>query len=263
MIHKTQNINQSDEQYIKITDMVLIPSGSFLMGSLTGGEFEKPVHEVFLDAFLLDTTLVTNRQFKTFVQETKYVTQAEIKGSAWGYINGEFKEIDGFSWRSIAIGREEHPVVLVTWEDAVAYSEWAGKRLPTEAEWEKAAQGGLTSKLYTWGNEEPNGTQSNFAKNPSYIPPTTEVFKFPPNNYGIYDLVGNVWQWCSDWYAENYYNECSDNNPLGPATGTHRARRGGAWNVIQNFRLRCSNRGAADPTMAVPNLGFRCAKDID
>jgi formylglycine-generating enzyme required for sulfatase activity len=241
--------------------MVLIPAGSFLMGSEDGGEFERPVHEVYLDDFWMDETPVTNQQFAEFVQATGYETEAERAGGAWGYRDGHFSLIPNLSWKNYALPeREEHPVVLVSWNDAQAYVKWVGQRLPTEAEWEKAARGGLVGKLYPWGDEKPDGTQSNFAKSPSEIPPTTPVKQFSPNGYGLYDMVGNVWQWCADWYGENYYRESPLKNPKGPEGGLHCVRRGGSWNVIQPFRLRTANRGAMDPYSFVPNVGFRCAK---
>lgn len=241
--------------------MVFIPAGAFEMGSENGGDFERPVHEVYLDDFWMDETPVTNQQFLEFIQETGYETEAERVGGAWGYRDGQYSLVAGLYWRNYAIGgREEHPVVLVSWNDAHAFAQWAGKRLPTEAEWEKAARGKLAGKLYPWGDQEPNGTQSNFAKPPLDIPPTTAVRQFPPNEYGLFDMVGNAWQWCSDWYGESYYRNSPPQNPKGAKTGLYRVRRGGAWNVIQSFRLRCANRGAMKAESAVPNVGFRCAR---
>lgn len=241
--------------------MVHVAAGTFRMGSTDGGEFEGPVHEVYLDEFLMDSTLTTNRDFATFTRESEYKTSAEVMGQAWGFRAGAFGSISGLSWRSYATpDRELHPVVLVSWNDAVAYCEWAGKRLPTEAEWEKATRGSLAGASYPWGNEEPIGTQSNFAGTPSELPPTTEVKRFPPNQAGLFDMVGNVWQWCSDWYSPGYYASAPQANPTGPSTGETRVRRGGSWNVIQPFRLRCANRGAAPPILCAPNVGFRCVR---
>jgi formylglycine-generating enzyme len=241
--------------------MAFIPAGPFAMGTEEGGEFESPVHEVDLNGFWMDETPVTNHQFERFVHQTGYQTDAECSGSAWGYRDGGYRLIAGLSWRVYgAAGRENHPVVLVSWFDATAYCTWAGKRLPTEAEWEKAAQGGSSRRLYPWGAESPDGTQSNFAKEPAAIPPTTAVGQFPPNEYGLYDMVGNVWQWCLDCYGEGYYSTGPRTNPIGPESGPTRVRRGGSWNVIQPFRLRCSNRGAAMPSACAPNIGFRCAR---
>ena len=241
--------------------MTFIPAGTFLMGSEEGGEFELPVHEVDVDGFWMDETPVINGEFARFVEETGYWTDAERAGSAWGYAEGGYGQISGLSWRAYGgAGREKHPVVLVSWFDAIAYCKWMGKRLPTEAEWERAARGGSAGRLYPWGTDVPNGTQSNFARNPSVVPPTTEVGQFPPNEYGLYDMVGNVWQWCLDCYGEDYYSTSPKTNPTGPAAGPTRVRRGGSWNVIQPFRLRCANRGAALPKTCAPNIGFRCVR---
>jgi formylglycine-generating enzyme required for sulfatase activity len=239
--------------------MVLIPAGTFQMGSADGGEFESPVHDVYVDDFWMDEAPVTNRQFTRFVRETGHRTTAESEGGAWGYRDGEFGVIAGLSWRTYATpDRELHPAVLVSWHDSAAYCDWAKKRLPTEAEWEKAARGGLDGRLYPWGEDTPNGNQSNFARNPSEVPPTTAVTQFDPNTYGLFDMVGNVWQWCADWYAGTYYGMAPLGNPAGPAEGSTKVRRGGSWNVIQPFRLRCANRGAAPPDKCAPNMGFRC-----
>jgi formylglycine-generating enzyme len=241
-------------------EMAYIPGGPFLMGSDRGGDFERPVHRVEVDAFWLDRTLVSNRQFEEFVAETGYRTEAESLGKAWGYRDGRFEAVPGLRWRSFATDdRREHPVVLVSWADAAAFADWAGKRLPTEAEWEKAARGGLVGAEYPWGDAIPDGSQCNFARGPSIIPPTVAPGAFPPNGFGLLDMVGNVWQWCADWFSETNYLEDARANPRGPLVGQHRVRRGGSWNVIQPFRLRCANRGAIEPTTAVPNLGFRCA----
>lgn len=256
----TENTTKRANETKDTSRMVLIPAGPFQMGSASGGEFEGPVREVYLDAFELDITPVTNNQFRAFTEQTQYRTTAERNGCAWGFDGKEFRPIEGLSWLKYEEGRELHPVVLVSWDDAVAYATWAEKRLPTEAEWEKAARGKALNTLYPWGVAEPNGIQCNFARQPDEVPPTTEVRKFSPNDYGLFDMVGNVWQWCSDWYAENYYATGPAKYPTGPAGGTLRVRRGGSWNVIQPFRLRCANRGAVEPSMAVPNLGFRCAK---
>src|SRR5271157_1813151 len=186
--------------------MVPIPAGCFLMGADDGGEFEGPVHDVDLGDFYLDETPVTNGMFARFVAETDYRTEAERAGQAWGYTGSEFGPIVGLGWYSYAVpGREDHPVVLVTWNDASAYARWAGKRLPTEAEWEKAARGGWPGALYPWGHAAPDGTQCNFAETPCRPPPTTVVKRFPSNDYGLYDMVGNVWQWCADWFATDSY----------------------------------------------------------
>lgn len=243
-------------------DMSLVPAGSFFMGSEAGAEFERPVVAVSTDSFFLDRFLVTNAQFRRFVESTGYRTGAEKIGEAWGFDGQKYRLIPSLNWRSFDVeGRDQHPVVLVNWYDATAFARWIGKRLPTEAEWEKAARGGIT-KEYPWGDAPPDGTQSIFAATPAQIPPTRPVGCYAPTANGIFDMVGHVWQWCSDWFDQESYTMLSHlDNPSGPANGTHKVRRGGAWNVIQPFRLRCANRGAMAPEAAAPNVGFRCALD--
>jgi len=240
--------------------MIRIPSGSFAMGSENWGESENPIHEVLLEEYWIDQYPVTNLLFAQFTRDTGYSTEAERLGASWGYQNGSYELIRGLSWRTYATqDRSKHPVVLVSWNDAKMFAEWCGKRLPSEAEWEKAARGGVENRLYPWGDVEPNGSQSNFARTGTEIPPTTVVNQFPPNGYGLYDMVGNVWQWCSDWFGDEYYSKSPIRDPQGPPQGSYRVRRGGAWNVIQSFRLRCANRGALAPVAVAPNVGFRCA----
>lgn len=237
--------------------MVLIPAGTFLMGNNEGSDFEKPVHEVYLADYWMDETLVTNQQFIEFIEETGYTTDAECTGAGWGYKDDQFSLVEGLSWKSYALPhRKDHPVVLVSWNDAVAFAQWAGKQLPTEAQWEKAARGGLVGKFYPWGDAPPNRTQCNFSRPPGEMPGTVSVKDFTANGYGLYTMVGNVWQWCADWFGSYCYN--GNDTPDVPNSGSHRVRRGGAWNVIQPFRLRCSNRGAMEANSAVPNVGFRC-----
>ena len=245
------------------SQMQLIPAGKFAMGAEAWGEYESPIHEVFVDNFYIDIHQVTNEEFNEFVSITGYKTSAEDKGSAKGYENSMLKEIAGLNWKSyFTEERKNHPVVLVSWYDAVTYATWAGKRLPSEAEWEKAARGGLESKLYPWGDDTPLPGLCNFGKTTTDFPATMEVKSFPPNNYGLYDMCGNVWNWCNDWFSESSYNIEENQNPKGPKTGTTKVRRGASFNIIQTFRLRTSNRGAYDPKSCAINIGFRCVKDI-
>jgi formylglycine-generating enzyme required for sulfatase activity len=239
--------------------MILIPAGTCLMGSEEGSDAERPIHEVYVDDFWMDETPVTNQQFTKFVKETNYQTEVESLGAAWGCLDSKYSLIQGLSWRSYSgADREGHPVVLVSWHDALAFAHWAGKQLPSEAQWEKAARGGLVGKLYPWGDQAPDGTRCNFAQAPSEFPGTSPVRSFPHNDYGLYDMVGNVWQWCADRYGQYGCLEEPVDKEERVATEALCVRRGGAWNVIQPFRLRCSNRGAMDAHAAVPNAGFRC-----
>lgn len=229
------------------------------MGCDCGGEFEGPIHEVFLESYWMDETPVTNRQFMDFVEATGYSTEAERAGAAWGYRSGRYQSIAGSCWRSYAAQeRLDHPVILVSWNDAMAYAQWSGKFLPTEAQWERAARAGREQQLYPWGNEAPDGSQCNFARSPKEIPPTSTVRAFPANDLGLYDMVGNVWQWCCDWYQSDAYVVGNVINLDDRTSNELRVRRGGAWNVIQPFRLRAANRGALPQGAFAPNVGFRC-----
>ncbi len=249
--------------------MVLIPTSDFLMGSDNGSEVEKPVHRIHVEAFYLDATPVTNRQFAAFVEATGYRTTAErlekiVQMQEGGVQLAE--QLAGISWRTFATpDRQDHPVIYVSWHDAEAYAKWSGKRLPTEAEWEKAARGGLEGKLFPWGDEAPGEGFANWnraQKDPQAVPPTTPVASFQSNGYGLHDMAGNVWEWCADWYLDPYYVLSPSENPKGPERGQYRVRRGASWNIREDFRLRCSNRGAMLPDRAWPNLGFRCAMSV-
>jgi formylglycine-generating enzyme len=228
--------------------MVRVPTGEFVMGC-DEGEAEKPAHSVVLDEFWIDAAPVTNAEFSRFIRESGYVTTATAARRQ--------------DWSSYArIERQRHPVVQVSWHDAAAYAQWAEKRLPTEAEWEKAARGGLVGQLFPWGDALPSAELVNWNRvcEDGAELPTTAVASFPPNAYGIYDMAGNVWEWCNDWYDDNAYASAERVNPSGPVTGTYRVRRGASWNVREAFRLRCANRGAMPPESYHPNLGFRCAR---
>ena len=242
-------------------NMVKIPTGSFRMGADDGGDFEQPVRTVFVDAFWVDATLVTNADFSEFVSKTKHKTEAEKIGAAWSYKDGKFQHVASLTWRSFATAdRQNHPVLLVSWHDAKAYADWAGKRLLTEAEYEKAARGGLEGKLYPWGDDEATTERAQIMQTPTEIPPTSPVRQFAPNTYGLYDMCGNVWSWCADWFAE--YDTTATMNPQGATIGTTKVRRGASWNIIQSFRLRNANRGAFMPEHFATNVGFRCAMDV-
>ena len=224
---------QGHEEYRNLKDnsiMVKIPAGEFLMGSNDGQSAEKPVHKVYLDAYYIDKHEVTNKQYREFVEATGHRAPRQ-----WGDDN--------------------HPVAYVSWEDAVAYATWTGKRLPTEAEWEKAARGGLVGKKYPWGNSI-DSSKTNYGKK---VGQTTPVGSYPPNNYGLYDMAGNVWEFCSDWWHDDYYSSSPYRNPQGPSNGSYRVYRGGGWyNVASN--LRCAYRCNYGPDSTSFNLGFRCVK---
>ena len=270
--------------------MVLIPAGSFEMGSeeevtwRDSEQYERPVHTVHLDAFYMDTYEVTNAQFKAFLDANP----------EWQVDNIE----DRFTFASILYlwrwplngnnypaGRADHPVVNVSWYAAMAYAEWAGKRLPTEAEWEYAARGGLAGKKYPWGDTitlaDANYIEYDENGDSSGIDDTTPVGQYAANGYGLYDMAGNVWEWCLDEWDEDFYAE-SDNsrNPIAGgqtvqwlrenfrtlATGNwdleiDRAIRGGAWNY-DDQRLRVAYRSRGTPAISHSFLGFRCVRPV-
>ena len=228
-------------------EMVLIPAGNFQMGSDDGLDHEKPVHTVYVDAFYMDKYLVTNAQYRRFVLETGH---SEPKGE--GYVDDEWQH--GFRpWSDIKFNGDDHPVVCVSWDDAQAYVKWASKRLPTEAEWEKAARGGLVGMKYPWGNEITDGN-ANYGRN---VGSTTPVGNYPRNGYGLYGMAGNVWEWCSDWYDGDYYADSPSLIPTGPDSGDYRVQRGGSW--LYNFNpLRAASRSYSTPTYTNDNFGFRC-----
>lgn len=222
-------------------EMILIPAGPFIMGSDTGREDEAPAHEVDLPAFEIDRFEVTNAQFAAFVDATGYVTNAEKAG--------ETK-----TWKSYYTpGKENHPVVKVSWNDAVAYCERVGKRLPTEAEWEKAARG-TDGRVYPWGNEydskRVNGKDSG-------IRGTTAVGSYADgaSPYGVFDMAGNVWEWVTDWY-QPYPDSTYHSDYFGEK---YKVLRGGGWFETAEY-LRTTMRNASTVTTANDDLGFRCAR---
>jgi len=244
--------------------MVAFPGGPFEMGSMDGAQAERPQHTRHLSPFALDRFLVTNAAFAIFVDAVGYHTACERNGRGWGMADGEYKEIEGLSWRSFAgPERQEHPVVLVTWDDAVAYAAWAGKRLPTEAEWEYVARLEAAGGTFTCGDAITVVGQCGAGRSWDNGPGTSPVGTFKSDT-GVFDLAGNVWQWCCDRYAPDAYSRHlgGSENESSDLENDVRSRRGGAWNVLQAFRLRCSNRGAYVGHMSAPNIGFRCAVSL-
>jgi formylglycine-generating enzyme required for sulfatase activity len=236
-----------------LTDMVVIPGGSYLRGSNEGARDEMPRHPVKLASFALDVHPITNEQFVRFLQSM---------GGEKDHNNNDIIRLrDSRIKRSngkliIESGYAKHPVVGVTWYGAVAYAKWVGKRLPTEAEWEAAASAGKDT-MYPTGIEIER-SQANF-----FSSDTTAVMSYPPNPFGLYDMAGNVYEWCQDWYAYNYYDASSvePDNPLGPPQGVYRVLRGGCWKSLKED-LRCSHRHRNNPGAVNGTYGFRCAADV-
>ncbi len=294
--------------------MVWIPDGTFQMGT-NDPDFPdaKPLHRVSLKGFWMDEHEVTNAEFEKFVKATNYITVAErelnpadfpgvpvenlLPGSGvfsppkqkvslenalqwWRYIAGA-------NWRhptgpaSTIIGQQNNPVVHVCYEDILAYTNWAGKRLPTEAEWEYAARGGNDNQKYYWGNElKPNGKwMANIYQGDFPFKNTSEdgfegvapVKSFPPNGYGLYDMEGNVWEWCNDFYRPDYYLQSPEFDPQGPLDSydpdepkiVKRVQRGGSFLCSDQYciRYRPGSRGKGEVSSGSNNLGFRCVKD--
>ncbi|MDE0010976.1 MAG: SUMF1/EgtB/PvdO family nonheme iron enzyme [Candidatus Poribacteria bacterium] len=247
--------------------MVLIPEGEFQMGSNDGNadNDEQPVHTVHLDAFYIDANEVTNGEFKDFVLANP-VWQKEL-------IDDRFADdnyLNDWNGNNYPLGKSDHPVRYVSWYAAMAYAVWVDKRLPTEAEWEKAARGGLKRKQYPWGNGI-NFNRANYGKN---LGETTPVGEYPPNEYGVYDIAGNVWEWCLDRYEVDFYANSPRRNPTAGANNIEeivndfenivdfRVLRGGGWNSEPEW-LRASNRHGTTPAYAgIGALGFRCAKSV-
>ena len=295
------------------SEMKLIPGGIFQMGS---NDFEdsKPIHAVTLKPFLMDEHEVTNAQFKKFVKATGYITVAErplnpkdypgvpaaklVPGSAVFIPTAHKVSLEdafqwwvyspGANWRhprgpaATINGKDNEPVVQVCYEDAVAYSKWAGKRLPSEAEWEFAARAGRRATRYYWGNDlKPGGKWVANIYQGSFPDHNTKedgfenvapVKSFPANPYGLYDMEGNVWEWCNDLYRPDYYAHSAASNPQGPADSydpeepntVKHVQRGGSFICSDQYctRYKAGSRGKGETNSAGNNLGFRCVKDV-
>jgi len=237
------------------TKMVIISSGSFHRGSVQGGRDEIPRHRVELKAYALDEHPVTNEQFVRFLE----IMGGEKDGNNHDMIRLKESRIKKHAGQFIVeAGYSKHPVVGVSWYGAIAYAKWLGKRLPTEAEWEIAACGGLAGPLYPTG-EEISKHEANF-----FSSDTTPVASYAPNGYGLYDMAGNVYEWCLDWYDYHAYEISAQepHNPQGPQQGVYRVLRGGGWKSLKED-MRCSYRHRNNPGTMNATYGFRCAADVD
>ena len=258
--------------------MVFVRGGSFTMGDSTGMPHEGPAHRVTVRSFWIDRTEVTVREFARFIDATQYVTESERIGasSVFDFESHRWTQVRGASWRHPdgpnSLAPMNEPVTQVSWNDANAYARWAGKRLPTEAEWEFAARGGLEGRTYAWGDDlRPGGRPvanwwqgsfpSNNTREDGYLS-RAPVGRFPPNGYGLYDVAGNVWEWTADWFDSRGFDEADAVDPRGASIGTERAMRGGSYLCAENFcnNYRVVGRGHATPDSALGNLGFRCVR---
>ena len=261
--------------------MALVPAGSFLMGSpliknnplAAYPEAETPRHKVSLGAFYIDKFEVTNKAFAAFLNASRKEEDFGQTRKKWVVIRNDLDEQDKTGWWPTEIeldnssyravpGFELYPVLSVSWYAADAYCRNAGKRLPTEAEWEKAARGGLAEMDYPWGSEIPTAgvVFRRVWRNNAYPAPVEQVGTYYANGYGIYDMAGNVSEWCADWYAPSYYEDSPTGNPKGPETGTMKVIRGGSWASDQHS-LRVAFRSSSSPFNLNSGVGFRCAKD--
>lgn len=231
--------------------MVFIPAGEYQRGrthALPDDDLQwypevmkddRPVRAVYVDGFYMDAHEVTNAEYAKFVAATHH-------RAPYNWPEGKVPE-----------GKLSFPVVDVSWEDAIAYAKWMGKRLPTEAEWEHACRGLVEGAKYPWGGGKPSVKLARY----NSVAGPQEVGKCAANHFGLYDIVGNVWEWTMDWYEKDYYATAPAKNPTGPATGRYHVLRGGSWADVEKY-LTCANRSWARPAERSPNIGFRCVKPI-
>jgi formylglycine-generating enzyme len=288
---------QPDDDRARDAEAIALPGGEFSMGTDAADGYpadgEGPVHAVTVSPFAIDAHAVTNARFAEFVAATGHQTDAERFG--WSFVFGGllpddfqptrgvarapwWREVEGADWRhpegpdSDVDERQDHPAVHVSWNDARAFCSWSGARLPTEAEWEYAARGGRTGEHYPWGAElEPGGEhrmnvfQGRFPGENTCADGyagTAPVDAYEPNGYGLYNMTGNVWEWCADWFDPGYYAVSRPADPRGPAWGTHRVMRGGSYLCHASYcnRYRVDARSANEPDSSTGNLGFRVVR---
>ena len=277
------------------TPQASVPAGVFLMGDSSGdrnpADGEVPLHDVTLAAFSIDATAVSNDDFAAFVEDTGYRTEAEVFGYSAVFhlaVTAPEEDIVGVppqtpwwrgvrnaSWRapggrgSTLDGLGDHPVVHVSWNDAQDYCSWAGRRLPTEAEWEYASRGGLVGARYPWGDDEVDaggwranifqGTFPTWNSGEDGFLTTAPVRSYKPNGFGLWQTVGNVWEWCADWFSPTAYSPQAVNDPRGPDRGATRVLRGGSYlcHISYCNRYRNAARSQNTPDSSMGNAGFR------
>lgn len=298
------NDHTQEEIIVKVEQsldgMVQLPAGEFLMGTTSAEGFpedgEGPVQKVTVESFYMDKYAVTNAQFAEFIAATQYKTEAEL--FEWSFVfhlllsevtaKKVTQTVAGTPWWTVVAGaywkkpegpdsdianRMDHPVVHISWNDAVAYAKWAGKRLPTEAEWEYAARGGLEQKTYPWGDElTPNGEhqcniwQGSFPNENTAVDgyiSTAPVNAFKPNNYGLYNMVGNVWEWCFNRFTKNMDEKSGRIKLVNPSGVEVKVMKGGSYLCHKSYcnRYRVAARSSNTPDSSTGNIGFRCVVD--
>jgi formylglycine-generating enzyme len=278
--------------------MIKLDGGRFLMGTESPEQFiadgEGPVRDVTVDGFWMDVRPVSNEQFREFVRSTGYKTESERYG--WSFVFQShvpaplvedraggvtwWCKVSGTDWAhpegpdSNVESRLHFPATHISWKDAAAYAKWAGKRLPTEAEWEYAARGGLEQKIYPWGDElTPDGQhlcnvwQGEFPHHDTGEDGWTSVAPadaFPPNGYGLFGVTGNAWEWCADWFHPSFHVTATRVNPVGPPQGATRVMKGGSYLCHRSYcnRYRVAARTSNTPDSATTNISFRCVRDV-
>jgi formylglycine-generating enzyme required for sulfatase activity len=262
-LEAAEALGQAGDLRLAQDNWITIPAGGFLMGAQKKGpaalnydpaadDDEDPAHVVFLDAYQIGRYPVTVQEFARFVEDQGYTEEL------WWAAGGFGKERQPEEW-DVQVLHPNRPVVGVSWYEAAAYCTWASLRLPTEAQWERAARG-TTGTMYPWGNEAPNATHANYD---GQVRRATPVGLYPSGATpeGVEDLAGNVWEWVADWYGEDYYRESPTKNPPGPASGYLRVVRGGSWDVPART-LRAANRYGEGPALRYHVVGFRCVREV-
>ena len=295
---KSSEVRHHQKSRIRHEDVISLDGGDFLLGTNSPHgrpqDGEMPIVQAHVLPFAIDRYAVTNSQYLTFIEDVGYTTDAEQIGWSFvfaGLLPDDFEDtrgVQGSPWWRQVFGacwkfpegpqssiqeRMDHPVTHISWNDAVAYANWIGGRLPTEAEWEFAAQGGLNNPIFPWGNElEPDGQHfmnvwqgsfpdKNLESDGWYG--TAPVGSYPPNQYGIGEMTGNVWEWCSDWYSTE--KDRGGNNPKGPSTGESKVIKGGSYLCHDSYcnRYRIAARSSTTTDSSMGHLGFRTVRDIE